>query len=396
MEEKLKLYLRTMISNKGSDLHIKAGSQVRVRIHGVLKVLGKDALTAEMVEKLAKEITTTDQYEKLVTDRNLDFSYVLGSENRFRVNFFYQMDGLSAVFRIIPVDILSLDDLNLPEVIKSFTEIQRGLVLVTGVTGSGKSTTLAAILDKINREQKKHIITVEDPIEFVHKDRGCLINQRGIGQDAHSFSDALRAALREDPDIILVGEMRDLETIDIALHAANTGHLVFSTLHTLDAKETIDRIVGMFGNEEQNRIRMSLASVLEGVISQRLIPTIRGGRVAGIEILKKTARIEQLIAENRDAEIPDALFEGKEIYGTQTFDQALLDILRRGEITEETALEYATNPADMKLKMQGVGKGAIVQDDMEEKEADVFGFKEEEEQSNHCLILFRYNSRLFY
>jgi len=383
MEEKLKLYLRTMISNDGSDLHIKAGSQVRVRIHGVLKVLGKDGLTAEMVEKLAKEITTADQYEKLVTDRNLDFSYVLGSENRFRVNFFYQMDGLSAVFRIIPVDILSLDDLNLPEVIKSFTEIQRGLVLVTGVTGSGKSTTLAAILDKINREQKKHIITVEDPIEFVHKDRGCLINQRGIGQDAHSFSDALRAALREDPDIILVGEMRDLETIDIALHAANTGHLVFSTLHTLDAKETIDRIVGMFGNEEQNRIRMSLASVLEGVISQRLIPTIRGGRVAGIEILKKTARIEQLIAENRDAEIPDALFEGKEIYGTQTFDQALLDILRRGEITEETALEYATNPADMKLKMQGVGKGAIVQDDMEEKEADVFGFKEDEEESNH-------------
>ena len=379
MKEKLKLYLRTMISNDGSDLHIKAGSQVRVRIHGVLKVLGKDGLTAEMVEKLAKEITTADQYEKLVTDRNLDFSYVLGSENRFRVNFFYQMDGLSAVFRIIPVDILSLDDLNLPPVIKTFTEIQRGLVLVTGVTGSGKSTTLAAILDKINREQKKHIITVEDPIEFVHKDRGCLINQRGIGQDAHSFSDALRAALREDPDIILVGEMRDLETIDIALHAANTGHLVFSTLHTLDAKETIDRIVGMFGNEEQNRIRMSLASVLEGVISQRLIPTIRGGRVAGIEILKKTARIEQLIAENRDAEIPDALFEGKEIYGTQTFDQALLDILRRGEITDETALEYATNPADMKLKMQGVGKGAIVQDDMEEKEADVFEFKDEDE-----------------
>ena len=381
MERKLKLYLRTMISNKGSDLHIKSGSQVRVRIHGILKVLGKDdSLTAEMVEKLAREIMTIEQYEKLVIDRNLDFSYILGSENRFRVNFFYQMDGLSAVFRIIPVEILSLDDLNLPPVIKTFTEIQRGLVLVTGVTGSGKSTTLAAILDKINREQKKHIITVEDPIEFVHKDRGCLINQRGIGQDAHSFSDALRAALREDPDIILVGEMRDLETIDIALHAANTGHLVFSTLHTLDAKETIDRIVGMFGNEEQNRIRMSLASVLEGVISQRLIPTIRGGRVAGIEILKKTARIEQLIAENRDSEIPDALFEGKEIYGTQTFDQALLDILRRGEITEETALEYATNPADMKLKMQGVGKGSIVQDDLEGKEADVFAFKDEDEE----------------
>ena len=378
MEEKLKLYLRSMISNEGSDLHIKSGSQVRVRIHGVLKVLGKDTLSAEMVDKLAREITTKEQYEKLINDRNLDFSYVLGEENRFRVNFFYQMDGLSAVFRIIPVKILTLDELNLPEVIKTFTDIQRGLVLVTGVTGSGKSTTLAAMIDKINREQKKHIITVEDPIEFVHKDRGCLVNQRGIGQDAHSFSDALRAALREDPDIILVGEMRDLETIDIALHAANTGHLVFSTLHTLDAKETIDRIVGMFGNEEQNRIRMSLASVLEGVISQRLIPTKKGGRVAGIEILKKTARIEQLIAENRDAEIPDALFDGKEIYGTQTFDQALLDILRRGEITEKTALEYATNPADMKLKIQGVGKGALVDENIANKEVDVFEFKDEE------------------
>ena len=379
MEEKLKLYLRTMISNSGSDLHLKSGSQVRVRVHGVLKVLGQESLTSEMMDELAQEITTKEQYKQLQEDRNLDFSYVLGDENRFRVNFFYQMDGLSAVFRIIPVKILTLDELKLPPVIKTFTEIQRGLVLVTGVTGSGKSTTLAAILDKINRETKKHIITVEDPIEFVHKDRGCLINQRAIGQDAHSFSDALRAALREDPDIILVGEMRDLETIDIALHAANTGHLVFSTLHTLDAKETIDRIVGMFSNEEQNRIRMSLASVLEGVISQRLVPTKRGGRAAGIEILKKTARIEQLIAENRDAEIPDALFEGKEIYGTQTFDQALLDLLKSGDISEETALDYATNPADMKLKMQGVGKGAIVDEFADEKEMDVFGFKEDED-----------------
>jgi len=377
MEEKLKLYLRTMISNQGSDLHLKSGSQVRVRIHGVLKLLGKEALSAEQMEQLAKEITTEDQYERLKADKNLDFSYSIGDEHRFRVNFFYQMDGLSAVFRIIPVEILSIEQLGLPEVVNEFANIQRGLVLVTGVTGSGKSTTLAAILDKINREQKKHIITIEDPIEFVHKDRSCLINQRSIGQDTHSFSDALRAALREDPDIILVGEMRDLETIDIAMHAANTGHLVFSTLHTLDAKETIDRIVGMFPNEEQNRIRMSLASVLEGVLSQRLIPTIKGGRVAAIEILKKTARIEQLIAENRDNEILDALFEGKEIYGTQTFDQALLDIFRQGKIDEKTALEYATNPADMKLKMQGVGKGAIVDEELLEKELDVFDFKDE-------------------
>ncbi|HFQ61034.1 MAG TPA: PilT/PilU family type 4a pilus ATPase [Epsilonproteobacteria bacterium] len=379
MEEKLKLYLRTMISNGGSDLHIKSGAIVRVRVDGILKMLGKDALTADMVNDIAREITTKEQYIKLKEDKNLDFTYVLGDEHRFRVNFFHQMDGLSAVFRIIPVKIATLDELNLPEVIKSFTDIHRGLVLVTGVTGSGKSTTLAAILDKINRETKKHIITVEDPIEFIHKDRGCLINQRAIGQDTHSFSDALRAALREDPDIILVGEMRDLETIDIALHAANTGHLVFSTLHTLDAKETVDRIVGMFGKEEQNRIRGSLASVLEGVISQRLIPTKMGGRAAAVEILKKTARIEQLIMEDRDYEIPDALFEGKEIYGTQTFDQALLDLLREGRITEDVTLEYATNPADMKLKMDGVGKGAIIQDDTSGREADVFAFKDEEE-----------------
>ena len=380
MEEKLKLYLKAMIQNEGSDLHIKSGAVVRVRVHGILKKLGGDALTAEMVDMIAKDITTPEQYEKLKIEKNLDFTYVLGEENRFRVNFFHQMDGLSAVFRIIPVKIATLDELNLPEVIKTFTDIHRGLVLVTGVTGSGKSTTLAAILDKINRETNKHIITVEDPIEFIHKDRGCLINQRAIGMDTHSFSDALRAALREDPDIILVGEMRDLETIDIALHAANTGHLVFSTLHTLDAKETIDRIVGMFSTEEQNRIRGSLASVLEGVISQRLIPTKDGGRAAAIEVLKKTSRIEQLIMENRDYEIPDALFEGKEIYGTQTFDQALLDLIRADRITEEIALEYATNAADMKLKMQGVGKGAIVSDANSAEAEDVFAFKEDDEE----------------
>lgn len=379
MEEKLKLYLRTMVSNGGSDLHIKSGAIVRVRVDGVLKMIGKDALTSEMVDEIARAITTKEQYVKLLDEKNLDFTYVLGDEHRFRVNFFHQMDGLSAVFRIIPVKIATLEELKLPEIVKSFTDIHRGLVLVTGVTGSGKSTTLAAILDKINRETNKHIITVEDPIEFIHKDRGCLINQRAIGQDTHSFSDALRAALREDPDIILVGEMRDLETIDIALHAANTGHLVFSTLHTLDAKETVDRIIGMFGKEEQNRIRSSLASVLEGVISQRLVPTKMGGRAAAIEVLKKTARIEQLIMEDRDYEIPDALFEGKEIYGTQTFDQALLDLLRDGRITEEITLEYATNPADMKLKMDGVGRGALVKDEVINEEVEVFAFKDEEE-----------------
>ena len=378
MEEKLKLYLRSMISNNGSDLHLKSGSIARVRIEGVLKLLGKEPLSSDDMDMLAREITTKDQYMRLQEDRSLDFTYILGEDFRFRVNFFYQMEGLSAVFRIIPVKILNIDELRLPKVIHEFTKIQRGLVLVTGVTGSGKSTTLAAIIDKINRENKKHIITIEDPIEFVHKDRGCLINQRAIGQDTYSFSDALRAALREDPDIILVGEMRDLETIDIALHAANTGHLVFSTLHTLDAKETIDRIIGMFAKEEQNRIRASLASVLEGVISQRLIPTIQGGRAVAVEILKKTARIEQLIRESRDYEIPDAIFEGKDIYGTQTFDQALIDLLREGRISNDTALEYASNPADMKLKLEGVGKGALLSDEVKDITKDIFEFKEKD------------------
>jgi len=376
MEDELRIFLRALISQGGSDLHIKAGAIVRLRVDGSLKILGNETLTAKMVDTIIQEITTPEQYKKLNKEKSLDFTYVLGAEYRFRVNCFYQMDGLSAVFRLIPVKIMTLEELNLPEVIKSFAEIKRGLVLVTGITGSGKSTTLAAILDKINTETNKHIITIEDPIEFIHQDKGCLVNQRAVGQDSHSFSDALRAALREDPDIILVGEMRDLETIDIALHAANTGHLVFSTLHTLDAKETIDRIVSMFGKEEQNRIRGSLASVLEGVISQRLIPTKVGGRVAAVEILKKTARIEQLIMEDRDNEIPDALFEGKEIYGTQTFDQALIELLDDGRISDEVALEYASNIADMKLKMEGIGKGSLEQYAVSEQEIDIFNFKE--------------------
>ena len=378
MVERLKPLLRRLISNEGSDLHLKSGAIPRVRIHGELRQLGKEHFTPPEVDAIAKEIMTEDQYARLQADKSLDFSYIFGNDYRFRVNFFYQMDGLSAVFRLIPVEILSLDDLNLPEVIKGFTDIHRGLVLVTGVTGSGKSTTLAALIDKINREKRQHIISIEDPIEFIHKDKKCLINQRAIGQDTYSFADALRSALREDPDVILIGEMRDLETINIAMHAANTGHLVFGTLHTLDAKETINRIIGMFSKEEQNRIRTSLASVLEGVISQRLVPSTDGGRTAAIEILKKTARIEHLILENRDYEIPDALFEGKEIYGTQTFDQALLDLLREGRITEETTLAYATNPADMKLKMEGIGKGAILKD-ISNKTVDVFDLKEEEE-----------------
>jgi len=276
--------------------------------------------------------------------------------------------------RIIPVKILTLEELSLPTIIADLADMHRGLILVTGVTGSGKSTTLAAMLDRINRTKKKHIITVEDPVEFVHKDRESLISQRGIGQDSLSFQNALKAALREDPDIILVGEMRDLETIEIALHAANTGHLVFSTLHTLDAKETINRVIGMFPEAEQNRIRMTLASVLEGVVSQRLVKTVDGKRAAAIEIMKRTPRIADLIATNRDYEILDTIEEGKEIYGSQSFDQALLDLFHMGKISEEVVLENATNASDMKLKLQGIGveSNGKVNNDVE----DIFDLKE--------------------
>ncbi|MCK9453997.1 type IV pilus twitching motility protein PilT, partial [Sulfurimonas sp.] len=234
-----------------------------------------------------------------------------------------------------------------------FTKESRGLILVTGTTGSGKSTTLAAMIHEINITQKKHIITIEDPIEFVHKDRGCIINQRSVGQDTLSFDRALRAALREDPDIILVGEMRDRETIELALHAADTGHLVFSTLHTVDAKETINRIIAIFPNEEQNRVRLSLASVLKGVISQRLIPTKEDKRIAAMEILVKTPTIEKLILENRDYEIKEAIEKGREHYKSQSFDQHILDIYNAGIITRERAKDYATSASDLELKMNG-------------------------------------------
>ncbi len=386
MKEKLNLYLKTLVANKGSDLHIKSGVVARVRVNGVLKKLGKEVLPADAVKLLVKEITTAEQYMQLKEEKSLDFAYVLDEQSRFRVNVFYQMDGLSAVFRLIPAKIPSIDELRLPQVIKDFADIPRGLVLVTGVTGSGKSTTLAAILDRINETYYKHIITLEDPIEFVHHDKKCLINQRAIGQDSNTFGDALPAALREDPDIILVGEMRDTETVDLALHAANTGHLVFSTLHTLDAKETINRVVGMFPEEEQNRIRLSLSSVIGGIISQRLVPTIEGGRIAATEVMVKTARITELIAENRDFEIPDAIAEGKEIYRSHTFDQHLYELVVDGIITQEVAMENASSPSDLKLQLEGIGKATSksVQKSLEKEiqatpHLDVYAFKEEED-----------------
>lgn len=376
MKKKLQQYLNALVQYNGSDLHLKSSSVAWIRVEGILRRLGDEILSPNIVEEIVKYITTKEQYKRLRLNRDIDFTYIADEKNRFRVNIFYQMEGLSVVMRKIPIDIPTLDTLKLPERIKSFTNIQRGLVLITGVTGSGKSTTLAALLDEINTKSHKHIITIEDPIEFIHKNKECLINQRAIGADTHSFSDALRASLREDPDIIFVGEMRDLETIDIALHAANTGHLVFSTIHTLDAKETIDRIVGMFDKSEQNRVRLSLGSVLQGIVSQRLVPTKDGKRTAVVEILIKTARIEQLIIDNLDHEIPDALFDGKEIYGTQTFDQALLGLFLEGKISQKTTLEYATSIADMRLKMDTIDNHTSTSDTNQDAIPDVFGFKE--------------------
>jgi twitching motility protein PilT len=369
----VRAYLKRMIEVGGSDLHIKANAQIRARVSGEIQILSGNIFPKEDALNFAKELLR-GRFQEFVEAKELDLVYPYDDKTRFRVNIFFQMEGVSAVFRIIPVEILDIDALKLPPIIHELCEAERGLILVTGITGSGKSTTLAAMIDKINRTKKKHILTVEDPIEFVHKDRLCILNQRNIGQDTISFSLALRAALREDPDIILVGEMRDLETIEIALHAADTGHLVFSTLHTMDTKETINRIISMFATEEQNRIRITLSSVLRAVLSQRLVKTISGGRRAAIEVLINTPRISELILKNRDYEIMETLEASKEIYKTQSYDQALIDLFNEGVITQDEAFRNATSATDMKLKMSGMSTG----EETKEGEAPVVDVEDED------------------
>jgi len=354
--KKIRVHLKKMIEVGGSDLHIKANAVIRARINGNIVQFSGGIFSKDDAMTFAKELLK-GRFAEFVATKELDLVYPFDENNRFRVNIFFQMDGVSAVFRVIPVKIPSFEELHLPDIVKSFTKRDRGLVLVTGVTGSGKSTTLAALINEINLTRKQHIITIEDPIEFVHKDRNCIINQRSVGQDTLSFGSALRAALREDPDIILVGEMRDKETINLALHAADTGHLVFSTLHTIDAKETINRIIGQFPPEEQNRVRLSVAGVLRGVISQRLVPAIDGGRRAAMEVLVRTPRIEKLIMENRDYEIRDTIEAGKEHYKSQSFDQSILDLYNDGIISKEQAMKNATSASDLELKISGLSSG---------------------------------------
>ena len=353
LRDELNGYLEELVREGGSDLHIKSNSVIRKRIHGeMVPVSSSRFLSTQEGLTLAKELLR-GRFNDLVENKSADFIHKLNEDYRFRVNIFFQMDGVSAAFRAIPVKLPVLEDLGLPEsVAKLCDTVYRGIVLITGPTGSGKSTTLASMIDRINKKRKAHIITIEDPIEFVHKDINCLINQRSIGQDATSFPTALRASLREDPDIILVGEIRDYETMNIALMAAETGHLVLSTLHTRDSQETVNRVLGMFSGIELERAKMALGSALQAIISQRLCQKIDGGRVPAVEVMLQTPRIKQLILKGRQDEILKAITEAGIHSGMQTFDSALLNLYKNKIITREEALNLSTTPNDLAILLE--------------------------------------------
>jgi twitching motility protein PilT len=342
-----------------SDVHLKSGLPPVFRIKGDLRTLrDTPPLTAEVIGTFAVNLMNDQQRDHFEKHHDADLSYGTPDGVRYRVNVFRQRGQTGMVLRLIPPEVPGFEKLNLPPAVQKLCEEERGLILVTGITGSGKSTTLAAMIDFINRARACHIITVEDPIEFMHKDRRSVVNQREIGFDAESFAQALRAALRQDPDVILVGEMRDEETVETALHAAETGHLVMSTLHTLDAVETVNRIIGIFPPHQQGQIRLGLAAVLRGVISQRLVSRADGkGMVPAVEILVQTARTRELMEDpKRTREIRDAIANGRNPYGMMTFDQCLADLVQRRLISYETALASSTTPDDFALQFRGVAK----------------------------------------
>jgi len=351
--------LLTVVCEQGaSDLHLKVGNYPIARIRGKLTPMTQfKRLVQEDTIAMAYAIMASDkQKAKFKESLDLDIAYSVPSLGRFRCNIFNQRGTVGLVLRVIPRKIYTIDDLMLPKVLKTICAEQRGLVLVTGTTGSGKSTTLAAMIDLINATRTEHILTIEDPIEYLHRDNLSIVNQREVEADCRSFSSALRAALRQDPDVILVGEMRDLETIDTALHAAETGHLVFSTLHTLDATETINRIISVFPPHHQKQIRLQLAAVLKGVISQRLVPRADGqGRVPAVEVMVTTETVRSCIEDkDKTKMLKDVIASGTAQYGMQTFDQSLYFLLRQGLITEEEALLRATNVGEFKLRLEGV------------------------------------------
>jgi twitching motility protein PilT len=354
---KLNEILKVAFTNKASDVHLKAGLPPIFRINGALVPLKKaDRLPPEEISEIAWTICSPRQKEKFMENNEIDLAYGVAGLGRFRVNIFQQRGTVGIVLRTIPMQVMNFDELHLPEVLKKISSERRGLILVTGTTGSGKSTTLSAIIDYINSNRTEHIMTIEDPIEYLHRDKKSIINQREIGFDTNSFGMALKSALRQDPDVILVGEMRDFETIETALMAAETGHLVLSTLHTVDATETVNRIISVFPPYHQKQVRMQLASILKAVISQRLVQREdKAGRVPACEILIATSRIKECIMEkDKTKEILDAMTQGHVSYGMQSFDQALMLLLRQKFITYETALRQSSNPDDFALKMKGV------------------------------------------
>ena len=348
------------LKRKASDIHLKVNSPPIIRVSRHIEKLPTKPLTVDNILSFVKQVVKSQKkLEELVDRGELDISYSIPKVSRFRVNIYRQRGTYAFAFRALKNKIPKIEELNLPVKLKEIALEPRGLVLVTGPTGSGKSTTLASMIDYRNENAQDVIITIEDPIEYIYQDKKCYIVQREIGLDTSSFSSALRAALREDPDVILVGEMRDLETIEIALRAAETGHLVFSTLHTQDAKDTLNRIIDMFPAEEQNHIRIMLASTLKAVISQRLIPRKDGkGIVPAIEILINVGAIyDALMDTDKLDDVPELMEKGRKQYGTQTFDQAIYDLYTQGLIDYENALKYATNPADLDLKIKGISTG---------------------------------------
>jgi twitching motility protein PilT len=349
--------LRMAVERKASDLHLKVGNHPYLRIDGLLAAMTEQPrVSPEDMLSMAFSMMTNRQKQKFKETAELDMAYGVAGLGRFRVNIFQQRGNVGMVLRVIPTKIMTIEELHLPKVLEKICEEQRGLVLVTGTTGSGKSTTLAAMIDRINSSRSDHIITIEDPIEFLHRDKKGFVNQREVEVDTASFPVALRAALRQDPDVILVGEMRDLETIQTALLAAETGHMVFSTLHTLDATETIQRIIAVFPPPEQKQIRLLLASTLKAVISQRLVRRSDGkGRVPACEVLIATAYVRDcIINPEKTRMIHDAIASGTSQYGMQTFDQSLYDLYSGGLITYDEALLRATNIDEFKLRVQGI------------------------------------------
>ena len=352
-EVRIETLLEDVIRKKASDLHLQVGLPPMLRIDGSLApIAGAEALDEVDVEKLVFAILDQDQQQILMKDKEFDFSFAFGDLGRFRVNAFHERGNLAAALRLIPNEILSIQELGMPAVVSNFAEYPRGLVLVTGPTGSGKSTTLAAILDKINSEKSQHIITIEDPIEFTHKSKRSVVVQREVHYDTYSFSAALRSSLRQDPDVVLIGEMRDLETISAAITIAETGHLVFATLHTNSAAQSIDRMIDVFPPHQQPQIRAQLANILMAICSQRLVPSIGGGRTVATEILVATPAVRNIIREGKTHQL-DAVIQTGADQGMQSMDKTLASLVQSGQVTYEEARTFAVDLTEFDRMMKG-------------------------------------------